>query len=111
LRWADHVDVLDSPGLINHLTSVGLATEADQTLSPNPYPLPACAAPTAMPAEAEAGWWHFFGLMHRERIDEEVAAAKRAFTEAMNEANQRRLKALCDARNALRGVEPEETEA
>ncbi len=111
IRWADHADVLDSPALIDHLTSVGLATEAAQTLSSSPLPLPACAAPTAMPAEAEAGWWHHFGLISGDRLEEEVAAARRAFSETMNEANQRRLIALRKARDALHGVEPEETQA
>ena len=58
--------------------------------------------PDAMPAEAEAGWWHFFGLMHRDRLEEEVAAASRAFVEQSSAVAERRLVALLGARDALR---------
>ncbi|MBN9564097.1 MAG: DNA primase [Alphaproteobacteria bacterium] len=109
--WSDHADVLDSPALMDHLTSVGLAAEAARALASEPFPLPACAAPDAMPAEAEAGWWHIFGLVHRGRLEEEVAAASRAFAERADEAAQRRLIALCAARDAVRRVEQEEAEA
>ncbi len=110
-RWADHADVLDSSKLMDHLKSGELTSAATQALSADPFPLPACAAPGAMPAEAAAGWWHFLGLMHRNRLDEEVAAAQRACDRTMNEATQRRLIALCSARDALRRLEQEEVEA
>ncbi len=55
-----------------------------------------------MPAEAEAGWWHFFGLMNPGRLEEEVAAAGRDFANCPDEGAQRRLIALCTARDALR---------
>ena len=87
---------------MTHLTQVGLAAEAAQALSAVPYPLPACARPDAQAAEAEAGWWHIFGLMHRGRLEEEVAAASRAFASRPDDAAQRRLIALCTARDALR---------
>jgi DNA primase len=96
---------------MDHLTSVGLAADAARVLAPEPFPLPACAASDAMPAEAEAGWWHIFGLVHRGRLEEEVAAASRAFAERADEAAQRRLIALCAARDAVRRVEQEEAEA
>jgi DNA primase len=102
LRWAEQSETLDSSGVITHLTSAGLAAEAAQALSAVPYPLPACALPDAQPAEAEAGWWHIFGLMHRGRLEEEVASASRAFASHPDEAAQRRLIALCNARDALR---------
>ncbi|HEY2132508.1 MAG TPA: DNA primase [Acetobacteraceae bacterium] len=102
LHWGNAVESLDSEALMTHLTQDGLAGETAQALSAVPYPLPACAAPNAMPAEAEAGWWHIFGLMHRARLEEEVAAAMRDMTERGDEATQRRLIALCTARNALR---------
>ncbi len=96
---------------MTHLTEIGLAAEAAQTLAAVPYPLPACAGPDAMPAEAEAGWWHIFGLMDRGRLEAEVAAAMRELAEhGDDEAAQRRLIALCDARNALR-EDDHETEA
>jgi len=102
LSWAERSQTLDSAGLITHLTQVGLAEEAAQALSAVPYPLPACARADAQPADAEAGWWHIFGLMHRGRLEEEVAAASRAFASHPDEAAQRRLIALCTARDALR---------
>jgi DNA primase len=99
--WAEQSQALDSDGLITHLTSAGLAAEAAQALSAVPYPLPACARPDAQPAEAEAGWWHIFGLMHRGRLEEEVAAARNAFAARLDEAGQRRLIALRTALEAL----------
>jgi DNA primase len=102
LRWAEMSQTLDSGGLITHLTQAGLAAEAAQALSAVPYPLPACARPDAQPADAEAGWWHIFGLMNRGRLEEEVAAASRAFASRPDDAAQRRLIALCTARDALR---------
>ena len=80
------------------------------TTSLAPVPLPACAAPYAMPAEAEAGWWHIFGLMNRARLEEEVVAANRDFIERQDAAAQRRLIALCIARDMLRRGEQGEVE-
>ncbi|HVC10680.1 MAG TPA: hypothetical protein VNE59_03505, partial [Burkholderiales bacterium] len=79
-------------------------------LAATPVPLPACASVSAMPGEAEAGWWHIFGLMHRDRLDAEIAAAGRDFARQADEASQRRLIALCAARDALAGGEQGEVE-
>ncbi len=98
---ASERDMLDSATLLTHLHASGAMEETAQALSSAPYPLPACAYADAMPAEAEAGWWHIFGLMHCSRLDEEVAAAGRAFIDRPDEATQRRLIALCAARDAL----------
>ena len=87
---------------MTHLTATGLAAEAAQALSAVPAPLAGCAAPEAMPAEAEAGWWHFFGLMNPVRLEAEVAAAMADFARNAGSAQERRLIALCAARNALR---------
>ena len=51
-----------------HLTNSGLQAEADQVLATVPVPLPACASSAAMPAEAEAGWWHIFGFLNVQRL-------------------------------------------
>ena len=101
IQWYDSAEMLDSAGLRNHLTASGHAAAAEQALAARPMPLPACAGPAAMPAEAEAGWWHFFGLLNRPRLEEEVAAAQAAFTRSPNPAAQDRLVALCAAREAL----------
>ncbi|MBU6498161.1 MAG: DNA primase, partial [Rhodospirillales bacterium] len=100
-EWADRADVLDSKGVMDHLSLSGLAAEAARILAATPVPLPACAHAEAMPGEAEAGWWHIFGLMHRDRLEQEVAAAGREFSARADAATQRRLIALCAARDAL----------
>ncbi len=111
LQWGSVSQRLDSEALITHLTLIGLAAEAAQALSAVPAPLAACASPDAMPAEAEAGWWHFFGLMNPIRLDEEVSAAARELALRTDAVLQRRLITLVEARNALRqgdlGNEPD----
>jgi DNA primase len=99
--WSQAAETLDSTGLMTHLTEIGLAAEAAQALSAVPVPLPACAATDAMPAEAEAGWWHIFGLMNRGRLQEEVAQAERDFVERADGPAQSRLIGLVRARNEL----------
>ena len=107
LDWSAGSEHLDSAGLMSHLGSIGLAAEAAQALSASPHPLPDCAAPTAMPAEAEEGWWHFFGLMHRGRLDEEVAQAVHDFQRRPDDAAaQRRVISLRAAQAALNRGEP-----
>jgi DNA primase len=110
LHWSETADALDSASLITHLQRSGLATEVAQALSAVPMPLPGYADADAMPAEAEAGWWHIFGLMNRGRLEEEVAAASQAFANSGDEAAQRRLIALCAARDALRRGEQGEAD-
>ncbi len=103
LHWSAAAQVLDSKALITHLHEVGMAAQAAHTLSASPVPLPVCASEAAMPAEAAAGWWHFFGLMDPGRLENEVANASLAFAQRADAASQRRLVALCTARDALRG--------
>lgn len=92
--YAETAEKLDSPDLMNHLTQAGLAADVAQALAGIPVPLPACACADAMPAEAEAGWWHIFGLMHRSRLEQEVAAAARAFAQHADTQAEQRLVAL-----------------
>ncbi len=121
-RWWDHhpapdplqadQPALDSDSLMNHLQASGLAERAAEILGARPVPLPACARPGAMPAEAESGWWHFFGLLHRERLEEEVAAAQSAFERSPDASAQGRLIALCTARaNLFRDAQADDMEA
>lgn len=100
LDWAD-AETLESTGLLTHLCASGLSIEAANAVSADPVPLPACAGPDAMPAEAEAGWWHYFGLMHQDRLEEDLGAASREFVARPNEATQRRLLGLRSAQLAL----------
>ena len=110
LQWSQTAEMLDTEGLMSHLTLSGLAVEAAQALSAAPVPLPGCAAADAMPAEAGAGWWHFFGLMNPGRLDEEVEAARAAFALLPDEPAQRRLILLTATRAALLRGEPGETD-
>ena len=112
MAWAERAEMLDSAALMSHLNEIGLAEMAEQALSASPVPLPACAAAEAMPAEAEAGWWHIFGLMNRARLEEEVIAAGRYFAEHGDDhAAHKRLIALATARDMLRRGEQGEVEA
>jgi DNA primase len=106
LAWGSVAETLDSAALMTHLTSVGLAAEAAQALSAVPAPLAGCASPDAMPAEAEAGWWHFFGLMNPMGLDVEIAAAMHDFSKSSD--SFQRLVTLVEARNALRRGEADE---
>ena len=110
LQHANTAETLDSAALMTHLLSVGLAAEVAQALSVVPYPLPASTDPGAMPAEAEADWWHIFGLIDPGRLDEEVAAAMRDLAKQTDSVTQQRLVVLAAARNALRRGEPNEAD-
>jgi DNA primase len=105
--WADTADVLDSQALTDHLTSSGLQAEAEQALAAVPVPLPACASSVAMPAEAEAGWWHIFGFLNVDRLREEVALAEAACAADLTSLSQNRLLALKAALNKVNSGEPD----
>ncbi len=100
LAVADH-NALDSAALLAHLAASGSADTAVRVLSHSPMPLPACALPGAMPAEAEAGWWEIFGLMHAASLQDDVVAAGRDFAAAPSSATQARLIALTEALDHL----------
>lgn len=107
--WAAETRELDSHALMDHLHSAGLAPVATDVLASSPYPLPSEAREGAMPAEAAAGWWHFFALVSRHRLDAEVDAARAAMSASFDAASERRLVALCAAREALaRGEQGED---
>jgi DNA primase len=97
---------LDSAGLINHLHALGLSGELDLALEETP----SCGRPDAQPAEAEAGWWHFYGLMHREGLEDAVEASRRQFVENPGDpAALARFNALCQALFRLRRGEQSES--
>ena len=100
LHWAGMAETLDSDRLLSHLESFGLAAEVERVLAATPWPLPPGAKPGAMPAEALFEWWHLFGLMNHERLDEEIAAARHDMATRCDEASQHKLIALCTARDA-----------
>ncbi len=103
--WAIATELLDSQTLMDHLTQSGFAVSVAEVLSHFPTPLPICASADAMPAEAEAGWWEIFGLMHRKRLEEEVEIAERDLVAHFDQTRVRRLLALRAALNALRESE------
>jgi DNA primase len=107
IEWAEMAEILDSSALMSHLTQSGLQAEADQVLATVPVPLPACASPAAMPAEAEAGWWHIFGFLNVQRLVEEIALAKAAYAQELTLQNQSRLIALTAALNKVNSGEPD----
>ena len=108
--WAETADILDLPGLMSHLTISGLQAEAEQVLASAPVPLPACASSAAMPAEAEAGWWHIFGFLSVQRLGEEIALAETACRMELTPQNQNRLIALKAALNKIASGEPDGVE-
>ncbi len=97
VAWAEATDLLDSQGLMDHLTVSGLGDDVEAVLSARPVPLPACAGPDAMPAEAETGWWHIFGFLNVEHLRQEVAMAEVALARDMTVENQARHRALKEA--------------
>ena len=105
--WSETTDVLDSQALMSHLTLSGLQSEAQLALATVPVPLPACAALAAMPAEAEAGWWHIFGFLNVQRLSEEVALAEAACAQDLTPQSQNRLLALKAALNKVNSGEPD----
>jgi DNA primase len=105
--WADTAEALDSEGLINHLTKSGLESDVQHVLAEAPMPLPACASLDAMPAEAEAGWWHIFGLLNIEQLREEVALAQAEAARNLTPETQNRQKALVEALKKVLSGEPD----
>jgi DNA primase len=111
-NWADTADVLDSQALMDHLTTSGLQAEAEQALAAVPFPLPACASSAAMPAEAEAGWYHYYGLMRRNLLDRDVEDALLRYRSDQTEHNHRVLRNLSVVRErSSRAQFEEEDEA
>jgi DNA primase len=96
---------------MSHLEASGIASEAEQALAAVPVPLPSCAAPDVMPAEAEAGWWHIFGFLNVARLREEVAEAEADFARDMTSVNQNRLRARKEALLRVESGEPDEIAA
>jgi DNA primase len=106
-HWAEAAETLDSAGLMDHLTKTGFEQDVQHVLAGAPMPLPACASDTAMPADAESGWWHIFGFLNVEHLREEVALAEADATRNLTPDTQRRLTALSEAFNKVRSGEPD----
>ena len=106
--WGETAETLDSASLMDHLTKSGRSSDIEHVLTAGSMPLPECAMPTAMPADAESGWWHFFGFLNVEHLREEVALAKMEADRNLTSETQRRLSAL---RLALIRVESGESDS
>ncbi len=90
---------LDSAGLVNHLHTLGLSAAVALVLEETP----SCGRPDAQPAQAEAGWWHFYGLMHRDGLHRAVEDARAAYLADPDDAScLARFNALCLASFRLR---------
>jgi DNA primase len=107
LDWAHMADVLDSEALMSHLRLSGMAAEAEQALAAVPVPLPVCASPEVMPAEAEAGWWHIFGFLNVDRLRQEVELARAECSRDLNQQTERRLVAMAEALRKVLSGEPD----
>ena len=106
-EWASHNDVLDSNDLMDHLSSAGLLTDVEQVMASVPVPLPHCAAPAAMPAEAATGWWHIFGFLNVDRLREELAMAEAEAARNLTGETTRRQVALKEALLRVQRGEPD----
>jgi DNA primase len=106
--WAEAAETLDSAGLMDHLTKSGFEHDVQHVLSAASMPLPACASLGAMPAEAEAGWWHIFGFLNEKLLSEEVALAQAETARNLTPETWRRQKALVEALAKVRSGEPDE---
>jgi DNA primase len=104
---AQTADVLDSEALMSHLRLSGMAAEAEQALAAVPVPLPFCASPDVMPAEAEAGWWHIFGFLNVDRLREELELARAECSRDLTQATERRLVAMAEALRKVLSGEPD----
>jgi DNA primase len=107
LAYIAEAEPLDSAGLLNHLRTLGLSAELSRVLDETP----SCGRPDAQPAEAEAGWWHFYGLMHRDGLENAVQAARRQYEASPDDpAALARFNALCLAAFRLRRGEQSDDE-
>jgi DNA primase len=109
-EWADSAEALDSAVLIDHLNASGFLASVERVLAGTPMPLPACAAADAMPADAEAGWWHIFGFLNVDHLQAEVESAKADAAQNLTAETMRRLTALVVAWNKIRSGEPDGVE-
>ena len=93
---------LDTARAMDHLRNLGIADLAARALQSVARLLPADVSAEASPAEVEATWWHFFGLMEPTRLDDEIDRARIALEACTDMAALRRLTALVAAREAMR---------
>jgi DNA primase len=111
LAYADEADHLDFDGLIAHLTTLDLTVDIAWALGDVPCPSPAYAGASATASEAEAGWWHIYGLMRGHGLDAEISAARERFQASQHAADLDRLGALLAARDQWRRGEDGSDEA
>ena len=98
ISYSEHAEELDSSALTAHLRNLGLSAELAMALDG----APSCARPDALPLEAEAGWWHFYGLMHRGGLEDAVREAQISFERTLDAPSLDRLNKLTVAWERLR---------
>ncbi len=103
----DAVAALDSNIALDHLRLSGCEEHLTRAhdIVRRRGGLPHFAQPSAMPAEAEQGWWHFFGLMQHARLDEEIDMARSLLAREFTDRRVTRVTALVEAREKLRSME------
>ena len=111
LAYADAADHLDFNGLIAHLSSLDLVDDVAWALGDLPCPSPAYAGAFAAASEAEAGWWHLYGLMRGGLLEAEIAHAAQRWRSDPTPAHQQRWIALCAAQDRWRRGDDEPDEA
>ena len=99
--------LLSSAEVMKHLAQSGYANHVARALqvAEQHGRLDAAARAGAMPSTAEAAWWHFFGMIQSDRLNEEIDLARKALANDLTPARQRRMAALCEARIKLYAVE------
>ena len=96
----DAAGLLDSEAVMNQLRHSGkehLLARATELVR-RTGGLGESARAGAMPAAAEAGWWHFFGLIQHAKLDDEIRLATSLLEQDFTDGRQLRLIALVEAR-------------
>jgi DNA primase len=107
LAWPETAETRNIADLQDHLTRSGCRSEIEQILTMGAMPLPKCAMSAAMPAEAEAGWWHFFGFLNVGHLREELASAQMEAQRNLTAETQERLSILRQALMRVEAGEPD----
>ncbi len=105
--WEKKADTgLDTKALLAHLSASGLSSLVQLALENSPLPLPTDVKIGAMPKDVETTWWHYVGLVERpHELENDIANAKQALAEEVNEANQSRLIGFCRAKADLVAID------
>ncbi len=107
LGWTLAAESLDPHALEDHLRAFDVEQDARSLLRARDLPQEIRRGAPA--SEALAAFWHYVGLLRLPLLKEELARAQQAFADRFDEVRQRRLKALCEARDRLYAADPAAT--